>query len=476
MNKFFKKRGEQVSDEKNKVMRNIRLVFIFYFTILVLLVMHILNFYLVDKFEIVNRTLNPRVFLVEEDIVKGSILDRNNNVLASSEKDIDSRIYLEYPDYLSFSHILGFITNGGLGLEANYSLTLQKMDNEFLDRLENLFTSNDLHGQNIKLTIDGDFQKYVHSQISNVSGAAIVIMEPSTGKILALSSSPSFNPNEINYEQTNNDTKYLNRSVQGTYPPGSIFKILSALTIMRNDENYDEHYYTCTGSVTIDGATISCYNNNAHGEVNLSKAIEKSCNTYFANRGYELGIEPLDTVATSLGFNKAINFDLLTKISKISTDTDMSTLELMQTYIGQGNTLVTPFQMATIYSGIANGGIIMKPYLVESVLDEDMNEEKIVKPEILNSEITAEEAKILNEMFVSVVNSGTATTLSNLNFQVAGKTGSAEASNDETHGWFAGYAPADNPQIALAVIFEDSGGSSATMSTVYNIFDYYLNN
>ncbi len=463
-----------MSNDNNKIKRNIRVVFFVYFTVLFLLVTHILKFYLIDKFEIVNTTLNPRVFIEKKDIVKGSIFDKNNEVLVESFSDVEGRVYLDYPEYLSFSHILGFITNGGLGLESNYSLTLQNLNNELVDRFNNVLLGEELQGSNIGLTINKDFQNFVHNEMQVIDKGSIVVIEPSTGKILALTSIPSFNPNEIDYNI--DDTRYLNRATQGLYPPGSTFKIISALTIMRNIDNYDNDFYDCTGEITINGSTISCYNKNVHGEVNLSKAIEKSCNTYFAYQGNKLGIEPLREVAQSLGFNKALKFDLITRSSEITKDDELSTLKLMQTYIGQGDTLVTPLQMAIIYSTIANGGMTMRPYIVETVLDNDFNVIQKVKPEVINKAMTAKETEIINNMLIDVVRDGTATSLNGLNYQIAGKTGSAEASNNVTHGWFAGYAPSDNPEIALAIIFEDSNGSSATMKTVENIFEYYLKN
>ncbi len=462
-----------MSNKKKKLNRNIRVVFLVYFIMLLLLIGHILFFYFYRSFGIINTTSNPRVFIQDEDVIKGSIVDKNGYVLASSEEGNPNRIYLDYPENYSFAHILGFITNGGLGLEANYSLTLQKVDDEFTNRVKNLFTKDKLHGMNIRLTIDKDFQNYVYNELQVVDKGAVVAIEPSTGKILALASTPSFDPNNVDY--TLDDTRYLNRVTQGLYPPGSIFKVISAITIMRNVEDYENQYYTCTGSITIDGATIDCYNNVAHGEVNLSRAIEQSCNTYFAYFGHQLGIEPLVETAIDLGFNKAINFDLQTKISTVSTE-EMGTLEIMQTYIGQGNTLVTPLQMAMIYSGIANGGVIMKPYIVDAVLDEDMKVKEKVHPSIYNTSMSTKEAMELNEMLELVVEKGTARSLNDLTFKVAGKTGSAEVTSEVTHGWFAGYAPSDNPKIALAIIFEDSGGSKATLNTVGNIFEYYLEN
>ncbi len=457
-------------NDKHKIKRNIRVVFFVYFTVLIMLVTHILKFYLLDTFELINKTLNPRVFIVKEDIVKGSILDKNDEVLAYSNDE--ERIYLNYPEYLSFAHILGFTTNGGLGLEANYSLLLQKLNNEFTDRLANVFSGEQLNGLNIKLTIDKEFQNYVYNELQKFEKGAIVAIEPTTGKILALASTPSFNPNVIDYNS--DDTKYLNRVTQGVYPPGSVFKVVSGLTIINNVNNYDDEFYNCTGEITIEGETITCFNHNAHGKVNLSRAIEQSCNTYFAYYANEIGIQPLIQIAQNIGFNSVFKFDLITKISTVTNELDISTFEVMQTYIGQGNTLVTPLQMATLYSGIANGGVMMKPYVVEHTLSEKGNIIKKVKPEIMNKEISAKDAEQINNMLIKVVENGTAKKLSELNFKVAGKTGSAEASNNMTHGWFTGYAPADNPQIAIAIILEDSGGSFATMDTVKNIFNYYL--
>ncbi len=467
--KAKKKMVNTMSDKKVK--RNIRIVFFVYFSILILLVMHITKFYLVDKFEIINTTLNPRVFIVKDDIIKGSILDKNNEVLAKSYEEGHGRIYLDYPQSLAFSHIVGFIIEGGLGLEANYSLTLQSLNNELIDRINNLISDKRLEGLNIKLTIDKEFQNFVYNEMKVVEKGAVVVIEPSTGKILAMVSMPSFNPNEIDYNV--DDTRYLNRVVQGMYPPGSIFKVISALAIMRNVEDYENDFYECNGEISIDGATISCYNHNQHGKVNLSKAIEQSCNTYFAYQGNRLGIETLRETAENLGFNKVLNFDLTTKVSKITED-EVSTLKLMQTYIGQGDTLVTPLQMAVLYGGIANGGMAMSPYIVESVVDNEYNEVEKVTPKVINKEITSKEAEVINNMLVAVVEEGTAMSLNQLDYSIAGKTGSAEANSEVTHGWFAGYAPSDNPKIALCIIFEDSNGSKATMNTVKNIFEYYL--
>ncbi|MDD3174075.1 MAG: penicillin-binding transpeptidase domain-containing protein, partial [Herbinix sp.] len=271
----------------------------------------------------------------------------------------------------------------------------------------------------------------------------------------------------------------INRATQGLYPPGSTFKVLTSLEYMReNPSSYQKYNYDCIGSIKYDSMTIHCHNNKIHGEVDLPKSFAKSCNTSFASIGKSLNLEKFYSLCEDFLFNSNLPIEMESNSSKFTLKKGTSGVEeAMQTAIGQGNTLITPLHNAMIAATIANGGIMMKPYVVDRIENANGGAVKRFTAQILSKPMTTKEADYIGKMMRLVVTDGTATKLKALKQESAGKTGSADHGEGKAHAWFIGYAPYDDPEIVVSVIVENVGtGSDYAVPVAKKIFSAYFNN
>ncbi|WP_113674968.1 peptidoglycan D,D-transpeptidase FtsI family protein [Vallitalea guaymasensis] len=472
----MKRKKEQVNRKDNKSLNNISYIFIGLF---VILIVNIIKFVYVDSTNVVINSYNPRIEELEQNIVRGKILDTNKKVLAETMVDGD-KSYRIYPYENIFSHIIGYSHQGKTGIEALVNYDLLKSNVGIIEKTVQSISKKKSVGDNVVTTLDADLQKKAYELLGNRKGA-IVAIEPSTGKILCMVSKPDFNPNyiESNWTKLNNDEEnspLLNKATHGLYPPGSTFKIVTALAFIRENPGWKDYTYTCNGKDVFEGTTIHCYSNTKHGEENLEKAFKMSCNTAFAHIGTNLDMNNYRNVANDLLFDTLLPYPLHFRTSRFKLSEESAVKEIAETAIGQGETEVTPFHNALITAAIANGGILMKPYLIDSV--ENANGKLITKnlPEFYSELMSVEEAGIIKEFMKKVVSEGTGKTSAVQGIDVAGKTGSAEVSGKKPHAWYVGFAPADNPQIAVSVIVENSGTSTKYAAPIAKqLFELYIN-
>ena len=292
-------------------------------------------------------------------------------------------------------------------------------------------------------------------------------------------SKPDFDPNSISSEWetlVNDETNssLLNRATMGQYPPGSTFKIVTALDYFRTKGSFNGFSYNCQGTVTLDGHTIHCYNSTVHGQEDFYTAFANSCNCAFAEIGAELGGDSLLKTSEDLLFNKKLPLSSYRK-SSFTLNGKSGTPLTMQTAIGQGNTLVSPMHMALITSAIANGGVLMKPYLIDKIQNASGDLISTTAPDAYTRLMTNNEASLLAKLMQGVVEKGTASALNGRGYTVAGKTGSAEYDeNGSSHSWFIGYSNIDDPDLVVAVIVEGGGtGSEAAVPIAADLFDAY---
>ena len=306
-------------------------------------------------------------------------------------------------------------------------------------------------------------------------------LEPSTGKILAMVSKPDFDPNSVadNWESLNSseDSVLLNRATQGQYAPGSTFKVVTALEYMREHSDYENYSYNCTGAIEHGGLTIHCFNNHVHGQVDFADSIAYSCNASFSNIGLSLDVGKFRDTAKELLFDSKLPSELPYSKSRFTLKKGASDGEKMMTAMGQGQTQVSPYHMALITSAIANGGTLMKPYLVQAVTNYGGTVVDENKPEKAGTLMTSGEAAKLKEYMTDVVQYGTAAVLSGQGYTAAGKTGTAEYSSDKEkdHSWFIGMTNVDNPDLVISVIIEASDGSAKAVNVAKQVFDAYYN-
>lgn len=451
------------------------------FSILFLGLVAYLSFFQVFKADAVkNNSYNKRLWINEENVLRGSIIDRNDNVLAYSQKNGDTNTrYYKYGNL--YSHIIGYSYReyGKAGLELEYNnILLDISGNGAINELKNLVLPTSV-GNDIRLTIDHSSQEKARSLLNGRKGS-VVLMNPINGEVYAMVSLPDFNTSNLNEnwkELTENpDSPFLNRATQGLYTPGSIFKIISTLAAMESiDVDLD---YECVGTTNIDGYILKDYNERAHGKLDLFEAFVKSCNTYFGEKSIKMGKERLGSVAERFMINQKLDFDLPVKTSLFPYKGNVGDTELAASAIGQGKVLVTPLNMAMMASAIANDGQMVRPILVKEIINKDGKISKAMTRDVISTVTGPSIADEIKDMMVETVASGTGTNAKIKNITVAGKTGTAENPSGKSHSWFVGFAPANEPRLAIAVILEEAGttGGQGAAPIARDLFIHALNN
>ena len=421
---------------------------------------------------------NARQDSYADRVVRGKILDKDGNVLAQTNVSEDGTETREYPYGNMFAHVVGYSVQGKSGLESVENFELLTSNAFFLEKIKNEFQDKKNMGDSVVTTLNLELQEAAYDALGNYKGA-VVVMEPSTGKILAMVSKPDFDPNTVaenwDFLNTDQDSVLLNRATQGQYAPGSTFKVVTALEYMRENPDYENYGYNCTGAIEKDGVTIRCYNGHVHGQVGFQDSLAYSCNTSFSNIGLSLDIKNFRETSKELLFNSKLPSVLPYSKSSFSLEPGAGSADKMMTAMGQGKTQVSPYHMALITSAIANGGTLMKPYLVDSVNNYTGAVIDKNKPEKYKSLMTSEDAAKLKQYMSAVVDYGTASVLSGQSYTAAGKTGTAEYSSDKEkdHSWFIGMTNVDNPELVISVIIESSDGTAKAVDVAKQVFDAY---
>ena len=434
-----------------------------------------------NKEVMINNSYNAGQQILVAQNRRGSILARDGQVLAETVVEADGSERRNYPYDSLFSHVVGYSTRGKTGVESGMNYYLIQSNVPITEKMDNAMRERKNPGDNVYTTLDVKLQEAAERALGIYEGA-IIATDPKTGEVLAMVSKPDFNPNEIAdiWEELLEDDEsglLLNRASQGLYPPGSTFKIVTALEYIReNPDDYTDYRFTCNGFVKINGSRIQCYHGISHGKVDFGKSFAKSCNASFANIGTKVNLDSFGTTLVGLLFGKPLPYELESAVSRMQVRSDMTTEEQMQTAIGQGETLVSPLHMNMITCAIANEGVLQHPYVAERV--ENVNGAVIKQFSSPGSTrmMSAQEAQILQGLMREVVESGTGTKLRDKPYTAAGKTGSAEYNSErDSHAWFTGFAPADDPEICVTVIIEGAGsGSDYAVPMARRVFDAYF--
>ncbi|MDE6901312.1 MAG: penicillin-binding protein 2, partial [Lachnospiraceae bacterium] len=406
--------------------------------------------------ELINNSYNGRQEIFAAQNTRGSIFAAGGQVLAETQTDADGNERRVYPYDNLFAHAVGYATNGRFGVEAAANYYLINSNARLSDKVASDVAGSKYPGDSVVTTLDVGLQEVAAKSLGVYKGA-IIVSEPSTGKILAMVSKPDFNPNEIDalwdgLIQDKESTVLLNRVTQGLYPPGSTFKIVTALEYIReNPDSYGQYSYQCNGRYSSGQDTINCYHGSVHGHEDFTRSFAKSCNASFANIGMKLDRTRWGQTLDGLLFNQELPVSFAYNRSKLVVDADTSDSDILQASIGQGTTQITPLHLNMITCAIANGGTVMKPYLVDHVKNNEGTVIKQFSPDSYKELLTQTEAEALTELMTAVVESGTGTKLAGLTYTAAGKTGSAEYNNVKTdsHAWFTGFAPAQEPEVCV---------------------------
>ncbi len=404
---------------------------------------------------------NPRLAIAAQRAHWGRILDRRLRVLADSTL-VGGRQVRHYPDGRPYAHILGYRSAqyGVTGLEARFNVALVGVGprdawTQLLDAFGRPPQGNDL-----VLTIDGDVQRAAVRALGGRRGA-VVVLDPTTGGVIALASLPDFAPDTVDaqWSQLAKDSSapLLDRATQGQYPPGSAFKPITLAAALAAGRVTDTTSFDCPGSIAVGGAAIFDFDRNGHGHVALPQAFALSCNVSFVQVGLRTGADAVVAMARTFGFGRAPRFELPAAAGHLPDPGRLGLRGLAQISFGQGQLLVTPLQMALLAATVANGGVAMEPMLVAQMRAPDGRVLRSSGPRRPRQAIPATLAAHIGQYMQGVVQSGTGTAAQIQGTAVAGKTGTAENPHGRTHAWFIGFAPASRPTVAVAVVLENAG-------------------
>ncbi|QFJ55651.1 peptidoglycan D,D-transpeptidase FtsI family protein [Pseudobutyrivibrio xylanivorans] len=472
------------NSHKNSIRKEIYVIAGIFAIVFLGMIFYLISFLKNDSKEFIYNSYNARFSVFADDVTRGNIYTEDGHVMAKTTKDDEGKEVRVYPDERLFCHSVGYVGKGMAGLEARYSFDLLKSHITLKDQINNSLTGVKSQGDSLYTTFDYDTQKAAFEGLGLFDGAVIAI-EPDTGKIISMVSKPDYNPNtiaeywdDINDEE-NNSSVLLNRATNGSYPPGSTFKIITTLAYLREHSGDPSFSFDCKGSIDVSDYTIHCSSNKKHGSEDLLKAFSNSCNSAYAYMGINLDRDKFIKTAEDLLFNKELPTLLdSTKKSAFKIDGDTKESIVAQTAIGQGATSVSPLHMAMIVSAIANDGIIMEPYIADKIISEDGEIVSQTEPVSFGRLISQSEVDLLNDYMEAVVMDGTADSVDFGDLKVYGKTGTAEYSNNKklTHSWFVGYATDNNgKKLAIAVIMEGAGyGSKYAAPLAAKVFNAYF--
>jgi len=473
-----------------------------------------------EKIKNTRMVFNPVKLIGQIDFVGLSMLEENKLDLPGVVYQTEPKRY--YPSEVRVSHVLGYIGEinekeitslgedyyqpgdivGKMGIEKEYEKILHgnkgykyiQVDalgreiESFIPERPNIQT---VQGKNIYLTIDLPLQKYCEELLEGGKGS-IVVLNAKNGEILTLVSKPDYDPNFFSrnftieeWKKLSEDTSHvlINRATVGEYPPGSAFKLISAIAALNENIITPDWTCTCPGYYRLGRRTFSCFRNTAHGKLDLLQAIERSCNVYFYQLGLEIGIDVWAKYAKLFKFGKISEMDIPEEKSGIvPTREYMDRIygkdgwtkgNLVNMAIGQGEILVTPLQMAAFVMAIGNEGIYYKPHLVKSIEDNETKDRTLieVKSDTI-SEVSEYVFKIIKDGMYMVVNGekGTGRAAKIPGIDIGGKTGTAQNPHGEDHAWFIGFAPVDNPVIAFSILVENGGIGGAVAAPIARKF------
>ena len=421
---------------------------------------------------------NKRVRDAEFSRKRGAIIAGGTSV-AESVKSKDQykyqRVYKQPEKYAPLTGYYSYIY-GRAAVEQSQNDILSGSDPRlFVNRVVDMLGSNQPKGGSVSLTIDPKAQTAAYDGLRGLgkgTKAAVAAIEPSTGKILALASTPTYDPNRLashqfsrvqkNYEQLTRakDQPMLDRAIQETYPPGSTFKLVTAAAALSSGQYTPTTKVAGGRSINLPQTTTDLPNEPGLDcgvdRITLTQALENSCNTAFAEIGLKLGADALREQADKFGFGQSYLQDLPGQVkSRFPADPDEP--QTAFSAIGQFDVAATPLQMALVAAGIANNGTVMRPYVVDEVQAPDLSLLDKTQPEALRSNaVSSSVARDLTQMMIEVVDNGTGRTAQIPNVKVAGKTGTAQRGvNQAPYAWFVSFAPADDPKVAVAVLVDD---------------------
>ncbi|GAA1573776.1 MULTISPECIES: peptidoglycan D,D-transpeptidase FtsI family protein [Kribbella] len=425
--------------------------------------------------EINGRNDNKRVRDSQFSVNRGPILIGTTPIAKSDPSTDQFKFQRKYPSGVVYAPVTGYYSylfgRGGIELTMNSELNGSDPSMAFR-RIIDVISNRPQQGGSVTLTLNAAAQQAAYDGLAGKTGAVVAI-EPKTGKILAMATRPSYDPNLLaSHDTTKVSTAWKNlnadknkplsnRAVQELYPPGSTFKLVTAAAALSSGKYTPDSKVNSPAQLPLPQTTVPLVNEDGKNcggsnSATLTVALRYSCNTAFGTVGMALGADALNAQAAKFGFGARP----LTELPGVATSQfpgDPNEPQTAQSAIGQFDVRATPLQMAMVAAGIANQGNVMKPYLVQNVQTPDLKTVSETKPESLHQAVTPQVATQLTDMMIDVVNNGTGKPGRISGVQVAGKTGTAQTSKDRPpFAWFTAFAPAKDPKVAVAVLIEDA--------------------
>ena len=423
---------------------------------------------------------NRRVINATFSRERGAILVGKDAVARSVPSDDQYKFQRTYPQPLKYAPLTGYFSwYSQTGVERSQNPVLAGDDSRlFVTRLVDLLSNSDPKGGNVQLTVDAAAQDAAWAGLEALPGdaaGAVVALQPTTGRVLAMASTPTYDPNGFASHdlgavaelgtRLNDDPRnpLINRGIATTLPPGSTFKLVTAAAAIESGD-YDADSMVSGGSVfqlPQSEDRIGNYDGGNCGgrRITLTQAMQVSCNVTFLTLANELGNEAMADQAEAFGFNSTSLEDLGGQADSLYPR-DMDPPQTAMSGIGQSSVTATPLQMAMVAAAIANDGEVMRPYVVDEVRAPNLSVLGRTDPQSISRAISSTTAEELTAMLVATVDDGTAAPAQIPGVQVAGKTGTAQSTDDRPpYAWFVSFAPADDPQVAVAVLVESSDTS-----------------
>ena len=423
-----------------------------------------------------NMAGNNHTIAKEAEIKRGTISTYDKVVLATSVPNENGTYDRVYPAGDLASQVVGYYSTryGTSGIEStqNDVLTGERSYATWLDVLA-AQAGITTPGHDVVLTLDSTIQRAAQNAIAGYTGACVVI-DPKSGAVLGMASSPTYdaaNFTSIIEAAAAGDTSstLLNRATQSLYAPGSTFKIVTLSAALENKIADENTVYNAAGVVEIGGGEVTNFNKNNLGMATLALATIYSSNTAFGQLGVDIGSSLLVKTADSFGFDTELDFDLPVAKSIMSDPQRMTTWETAWAAAGQpvgagknNGPVATVLEMAMVGCAIANDGAIVNPYLVEGIYNANGERSFIAEPHVFQQAVSADTANRVKDVLVNVVRYGTGTQAAIYGTTVAGKTGTAETGKEHDDSWFVGLAPAEDPQVVVAIVLEEAVDSEFT--------------
>jgi len=424
-----------------------------------------------------DKTVNRRPLLEQQQIRRGRILAADGTVIARSVSKGGGnalRYVRRYPEGSLYGHPIGysFVRYGDSEFEKFHNDELVGDSSEFSSILDEL-RGHRQEGDDVVTSIDPEAQRVALSDLEAAGFGAVVAMEPATGRVRVLASNPPFDPNRVpeHFSELNVDpnSPLFDRATQGQYPPGSTFKVVTAAAGLDSGAITPDTTIDAPGTISAQGRPLQNDFNQSFGPIALDAALTFSVNTWFAQLGVKVGIDTMFEYMDRFGFGSVPPIDLPASQVYKSGIFEGKTLvgrgdpvDIARVAFGQERLAVTPLQMAEVAATVANGGRLMRPQIWRRVVDRDGRVTKRMDPSLYSQVVDEQTAAELTTAMEGVVSAGTGTNAAIPGITVAGKTGTAETpfndtcggGSDQNQAWFIGFAPADEPKIAIAATVE----------------------